>query len=194
LTTFSQAVPVSRAPQAVLTLPPAAFNPRWRSAPSAPVRIGVTLISPTDTERAKSHGAREALRMFPGDGHEQARISAFQDMLVCWLVARGTCDPDDASQPFDLWREAPEDIVPDALSNEGVKAVWDAIDKVAAETSPVQDEIDDAGIDELVTIATEALALMSPVRARRLRRLLGGCLTEMRGALGIEDEDEDEEV
>lgn len=182
MTTYSQAIPERRAPLYTLTLPPHAFIPTWRSAPRAPVRVGITLISSVDVERAKSNAAKSAYRQFPNEGQSAERIEAYDHALVCWLVARGTCDPDNVSIPFDLWREAPEDIVPDALSLEGLKACWDAIDQLAAETSPVTPEIDDEGIKQLCELAPSALAVLPEIRAQRLRRLLGACFEELLAA------------
>jgi hypothetical protein len=99
--------------------------------------------------------------------------------MIRWIVARGTTDPNDVALPFELWAEAPEDIVKDALTPEGAKAIYDAIERLAIETSPVLEEatLDDVG--ELFAFAFEAFPKMPPEKAKRVRRLLKFCLNEI---------------
>lgn len=180
MSTFSAFEPETPRPAPdVLTLPPSAFVPSWERAPREAVRVGLTLLADSDLERAKSAAARGAWQLFPLERDAAERMETMNDLLMRWMVARGTCDPDDATKPFRLWAEAPEDIVKDALSVEGVRALYDGIERLAISTSPVQREATDEDIDELWMMAATALASMPKAKAARVRRLLAFCLDEI---------------
>jgi hypothetical protein len=77
-----------------------------------------------------------------------------------------------------------DELVRDALTPEGVKLIWDALERTTIETSPTSALATDEEVAELVVKAPRALAEMPPWQAQRVRRLLRFCLEEMSAALG----------
>jgi hypothetical protein len=180
MSTYSASIPEARTPVDVVTLSPSAFATKWKGAPRSDVKIGLTLVSSADVETAKTAAGLEAWRIHPNEADADARYETYTAVLIRWLIARGTSDPENTTRPFYLWKEAPEDIVREALSSEGVKFLWDALDRVWTESSPVVQEIDESVIVFLVTYFDEAIAAMPETKAKRIRRLLGACVDELR--------------
>lgn len=179
MSVFSQHVTQATPPPSTLVLPPSAFMPTWSDAPKAPICVGLTTLSEIDITGAKQAAATEARRLYPHPDDGDRRIDAMNDLIFRWIVARGTTDPNDVSQPFELWRTAPEDTVKQALTVEGCRAIFDAIERLAISTSPVTPEADDAEISALYSMAERGLERMPVWRARRVRRLLRFCLDEV---------------
>lgn len=176
---FSEVAPQTKPAPSTLVLPPSAFMPSWPDAPRDDVCVGITLLCEDDITGAKQAAATEAWRLYPRAEDGSHRIEAMNDLMLRWLVARGTCDPNDVSQPFQLWAVASEDTIKLALTAEGCKAVWDAMERAAISLSPVTPE---ASPDEVLAVyvyAQSALDRMPEWQAKRVRRLLHFCLTEM---------------
>jgi hypothetical protein len=140
--------------------------------------VGVTLLSESDLARAKSMAAEEAWRLYPRREDDERRIEAMTEALVRLVVAYGTCAPDDVTRPWDLWGAAPEDTVQSALTVDGVKFLFDAIERLAIARSPaIEPSVDD--VDELWLLAPECLPRMPKARADRVRRLMRFCVDEL---------------
>jgi len=175
--------PEAEKPPATLTLTPGFFATLWPGKPKADVCVGLRLVAEEDKQAARGEAARAAWALHPREQDADNRVDAMNDALMRWIVARGTCDPNDASRPPELWSEAPEDLVKEALTVEGVKGIYDAIEQLELELSPVRREATDEEIDEVIVMSRAALAEMTPIKAARVRRLLGYCLDEMIAAL-----------
>lgn len=109
-------------------------------------------------------------------------IEAYNDALMRWVIARGTCDPNDITQSPSVWAAAPEDQVRLALTTDGVGAIFDAWEKMRIETDPTSNG---AGIDECL----EALPRLLPhlnhlpsARRSRVARLLRFVISELEAA------------
>lgn len=179
-----------KAPPRVVKLQPEAFSSKWKGAPRTEIAVGLTLVSAADIETAKTAAATESWHMFPKKEDAAERYDAFRDILVRWLIARGTCDPRDVTKPLPIWKEAPEDIVREALSVEGMKALWDELDLLWTESSPVAQEIDDAGIYDIAVLSEYVFERMPEMNARRIRRLLFACVHEMRNYANPDNEED----
>lgn len=176
---FSEVLPETKPAPATLVLPPSAFMPNWPDAPRENVCVGITLLCEGDITGAKQAAVTEAWRLYPRKEDASARLEAIDDLLMRWLVARGTCDPNNVAQPFGLWAVAAEDTIKEALTSEACKAIWDAMERAAIELSPV---VPEASSDEILAVyvyAQTALDRMPEWRAKRVRRLLHYCLTEL---------------
>ena len=169
------------APVATQVVPPEAFSMRWLRRPKDATCCGLRPLSESDIRFAMVEAERLVKRCVEqGARDESVLTGVYNDALICLAVARGTCDPNNATRSWDVWGGAPEDTVQDALTKEGAKALYDAIERVTIATSPVRPEIRDAEFDELFAIARESLARLPPPRAQRCRRLFYFLLTELR--------------
>jgi hypothetical protein len=175
---FGEVAKGQKAPLATMVLPPSAFSPAWPDAPTEPVCVGLTLLSDGDAERALPAAMAEAWQVFPRVEDQPLRYAAAEDILLRYIVARGTTDPNDVSEPPELWSEAPEDIVKHALTIEGVRAIFDALERLRLSTSPAMLEATDEQI-ALLPNMTKGLNVIPTWRAVRVRRLLAFCLGEL---------------
>ena len=171
-----------RAPE-TLVLSSNHFSPKWRSRPTDNVAVGIRPLSSADDDYCRSEAARIAWRTLPGrpdDEHHEQRIDVFNDAVMRIAIARAVCDPNDATRPAEIWQGVPEETVGIALTREGVKAIYDAIERVTIALSPVRREATDEEIELLAAIVHDRLSRMPEARAARVRRLAGFLLDECR--------------
>ena len=160
------------------------WSPRWEPRPVEEVCCGVRPLTGLDDDYIRESAARHAWKTLPGrldDEHHVARTDVYNDELMRLAVARATCDPNDATRPWDVWQGPSEEMVRVALTREGVKALYDAIERVSISLSPVRPEADDEDVYELADlVAAGALDRMPTARASRARRLALFLLEELR--------------
>ncbi len=174
-----------RLPPSNVVVPPAAFADTWDERPNEDVCIGLRMIPDTDLEDARIEAFRRAQRLYPN--HEKSEeatilfIASFQDALCRWVVARGTCDPNDVKVPWPLWSAAPEDMALDVLSDLGVQRIFDAWERMRIEADITVQPATDEDLDKLADLRPRLPVLkeISPVREQRLRRLLRYVLEEL---------------
>ena len=144
----AQNVPKCAAP-ARFTLEVAHFADTWEGRPVAPVVIGLRVPPEGEMIGARDEAIRVA-RDTKGDLTDEDRDGIFNDALVSIIVARGICDPHDvkASHPF---LQMAEDVVPMALKSRTIRHLWDRIDKLHVEQSPLFNEIDAVGLERLTS-------------------------------------------
>lgn len=190
LSSIQQARPVTP-PAAIVRVPVSAWASSWRDRPLEEETIGVRPLTEGDVVFARSEAARIALGAHPvppegtPDVFADERNAAFNDALLRMGASRGTCDPTDASQPWGGWgRHGGDVLVLEALTVEGARLLWDAIERVTIDTSPVMPQATDEEITELAEKAARATQRMPAGRAARLRRLLRFALNETLEALG----------
>lgn len=184
---FSNVEKESRKPPAMIQVPPSAWAAEWPENPGEPVMCGLRPLSEADLIFANGEAVKEALLMYPPsmEGCDDPRNSAYHDAQMRYVVSRGTCDPNDVTKPWEFWgKHGGDGVVQDALTMHGLKMLWDAIERVTIETSPVEPEATDADIQELLTKAPDALAAMPQWQAARVRRLLHWCLNAALAAKG----------
>lgn len=170
-------------PPRTFVVMPEHFSPKWASRPTEEVCCGIRPLTCEDDEFCRSEAVKRAWRIVPGtvnDGNDAPRNEIYNDALMRFAIVRGTCDPNDASKSWDVWRGVGEDVVHAALARGGVRALWIEVEAVTLSSSPIQRQADDTDIDELYVIATDALARMPAARAARARRLLNFVLEECR--------------
>ena len=157
------------------------WSPSWGARPTEDVCCGIRPLSGADDDYCRLNAAKTAWRLFPGepaDRFQIERVDAFNDALMRIAITRGTCDANDARKAWDVWGGAPDDVVGRALTREGVKAIYDAIERITLALSPVRPKASDEECARLFSILRERLASMPTARADRARRLLGFLLDE----------------
>lgn len=175
--------PDAIAPPRTFTVEPELFSPKWSSRPKEAVCCGIRPLGIADDEFCRTEAAKRAWRLMPGkvgDGNDHPRNEIYNESLMCFAIVRGTCDANDATKSWDLWRGVGEDVVFPALARGGAKALWIEVEAVTLSTSPIQRQAEDEDIDEIFVIAADALARMPAARAARARRLLNFVLEECR--------------
>lgn len=183
---FSQHIDrVSRRAQRTVTLAPSGFADDWEQKPTEPVEIGLRLLSEADLAAARSVGVQKACELHPElDERSEIWIEAFNQALMHWAIARGTCKPESIEQPF--WEMA-EDVVPLALSEGGAARLYGELELLTVLESPVIPEIDEEGLTRLAELLTTGALWegKSVVEKRRLARLLSYVL-ELGDAVTVE--------
>lgn len=182
MSTFA-AIASKRPPPGNVTVPPSAFDATWERRPKSDVCIGLRFISDDDVQSARSQAAKTAFQLHPratsGGLEEQPWSDAYEDALMRWIVARGTCDPNDVTVSWDGWREAPEDMVGIALTVDGVRLIFDAWERMRVANDVTIPEATDEEIAQLATVAHERLGQIGKAEASRVRRLVRFCLNEL---------------
>jgi hypothetical protein len=167
-------------PAGLMSVSPDSFAFTWKTRPKDPVFVGLRPLAKTDLDFCRSEALRKAVNAHPHQNDQTNRMDSFNDWLMALAVVRGTCDPNDARKGWEMWFGAGEDNVSSMLTREGVKALYDAVERVTIQCSPVRAQITDEEFDELSTIALMTLDRMPAPRSARVRRLLAFVLEECR--------------
>jgi hypothetical protein len=175
-----------RVPPGNVVVPPSAFADTWEDRPKDDVCMGLRLIPDVDLEDARIEAFKRAENLFPNyRGNEeqtQLFVASFQDTLLRWVIARGTCDPNDVTKAWSGWAAAPEDIaVEQALTDHGAQRIFDEWERMRITANVVIPEASDADLALLPELLKRLpiLAAESRTRAIRLRRLLRFVLEEL---------------
>ncbi len=182
---FSQVEQVATARKPVHTsvVPPSAFSDAWKGRPKAPVCAGFRALSADDVRSIRNMAAEEAWKLHARELDEPNRIDAFNDAIMRLAVARGTCDPNDVEKPWSVLGIAADDNVAIALSVDGVRSLYDEVERASVIASPTRKGADDSDLLELFDLLEVALPRMVPDRQARIRRWLGFILDECRGVV-----------
>lgn len=166
----------TRKPAATLLLEPSAFSSDWDSRPDSAVLIGLRVPSESDTQSAIAESAKRAIELHD---ETEGRIGAFNDALLSMLVARSVCDPNDVLAVHPLL-ELPDEIVPLAFPPATIRHIFDAVEKLQIDTSPIYEEATDEEVATLCTRLSEgALGRAERVASKRARRFLRFVLDEL---------------
>jgi hypothetical protein len=175
----------TRKPPAFALVSPSAFQENWEERPTDTVAIGLRLIADADIEDARVEAARRAHQLFPNAATDanvaEVWVSCFTDALVRWIVARGTCDANDVTKPWELWRAAPEDQARETLTDLGARFLFDEWEKMRITVDIGIPEATDADIALLSELAGR-LKHLPRDREARARRLLRFVLEELEDA------------
>lgn len=198
MTTMSEAAArAATTPLRTVTLGPAAFADAWSDKPRGPVTIGLRFLSEQDIQAARAEAAKQAVGWYldkndSGCIDEDARADAFEDALLRWAVARGTCSPVDVRQPY---FEAAEDTVRTALTSDGVRRIWDELVILHKGSGVGIEPATDNDLRLLCRIVTagDALPGLAPGPAAEVRKLLAYCLHQLAPYAGDVDDDAEDE-
>src|SRR6187399_1727094 len=155
-----------------LLMPLDAFATAWESRPSEPVLLGLRFVSARDRiEIRKEVHERMTAPGFTPDGSSYEETAEM--MLMRLFVARGLCDPNDALKAHPVLPFAHEQVW-FALTDGGVRLIFDALLRCEVEKSPRYVLADGADVVELVERigAGEHLALPERDRETFLRHAM----------------------
>lgn len=174
------------APGDVVPIPPSAFRPTWKERPKGDSQIGLRLVSDGDIELGRARAGRRAFELHPKARSDSADLTvwweAHNDELMRWIIARGTCDPKNVAKAWSGWAAAPEMMVRDVLTPDGVKLIFDAWERMRIASDPSIRPVLDAEMPDMAEAilgAPAKLAKMEPGHATRIRVLLRYCLREL---------------
>lgn len=174
----------TRRPPGSVIVPPNAWATAWRERPNEAVCIGLRFVPDAELEDARVEAYRRAARLYPdhvtAEAARELFVASFQDALARWIVVRGTCDPNDATQPYELFASAPE-AISEAMTDSGLQRIFDAWERMRIESDISLPIATDEDLEKLTTLLTRlpALELLSRPRALRLRRLMQNVLEEL---------------
>lgn len=168
-----------------VVVPPEAWSSTWEERPLEDVALGLRFIPDQDLEDARIEAYRRAKALFPdfeNDAETRSLFAAsFTDGLVRFVIARGTCDPNDVHKPWQGWKAAPEDMAMEVLSDIGGQLIFDRWERmrIAADISlPTATDDDLEALPELLR-NLDSLDVLSRARYLRCLRLLRFVLEEL---------------
>jgi hypothetical protein len=143
------------------------FAGGYENKPVAKIVVGLRVPSETESRSIETEAAKAAALT---DGDTEAKVEAYQAALFTYYVARGLCSPHDVTAPHPLF-ELPEDMIPQALTPRAIKRIFDELERLHIEQSPLFPE---ATADDLLELS-DRLAEPDPLAAagtpQRLRAL-----------------------
>lgn len=173
----------STTPVRVVKLPPSAWANTWADRKGEPVDVGLRLYAEADAVQARASAAQIAWRKHPQGADEDLRLDAFNGAVMAHVVARGTCDPQDATLPFFGSHEgAVVDIVPEALTPKGIAYLFDEIEAAMVAEGATSPEAEDADLTWLAdALRSPETWNRLPLQAhRRVRRMLARVIADLR--------------
>lgn len=137
-----------------------------------PIKVGIRLLSLDDQETIRAVARQAAVEAVAGTSDAE---SAVQSAMLIATVSCAICSPSDSRRHHEFF-DCPNDKLPIALREETIKRLFDEVELLAIETSPIFCEADDDGADEVAELilsgALELLDEDDPVRAKRVRRYI----------------------
>jgi hypothetical protein len=173
----------ARIPPDAITVPARAFSLDWEERPLGDVCLGLRPLPARDLEDARKAAADAASRLYPRASEGEPFFSLFadhyHDMLLRNIVSRGTCDPNDVTQPWEGWREDPDELARTHLTTEGTQLIFDAWERMKLANDVSAKPASDDDVEDLIDRVT-TIDHLPRGRAMRVRRLLAFCLAELR--------------
>lgn len=150
--------------------------------PANPIQVGLRLLSIEEKECVRQIAAKAQADAISNDLDPQI---AGQTALIVTMVARAICNPRDAKRGHDFF-SCPDDLLPIALTEATLKWLFDEIERLTVDSSPVFSEATNDEITQLCADladgALDRLTETDPVRASRVRRYLDFVITELEGS------------
>lgn len=141
----------------------------YEKKPAMAVNLGIRLPSDADLSYARSI-ARERDEKQPGNEKRN---------LINATVAAVLCDPENAAEPHDLF-QFPDDQILTALQPSTIQAIFDEVERLMVDTSPISPEATDEQIVSLMGALADGeldeLQARDPGKAASARRYLNHCL------------------
>lgn len=156
------------------TIEPGDFASDWRNRPTQAFDVGLRLPSEDDVQIART-GADQALAALALNDNENA-IDAWNDLLMARAVARCICNPLNVREDSPVF-PLPEDTISQALTSRAIRRLFDEVERLTVEQSPLAPEATD---EELVTLADAILSGeplgLATADERSFRRFAHYCL------------------
>lgn len=163
------------APPRVVSLPLSAWKSTYSGRPERDVKIGLRLPGQDDTDTVETE-ALKALQHAAKNGDEAA-VRAYNESKLLNIVALCICDPFDVNKAHDLF-ETPNAILEIALTPQGIRRLFDEIERLQIETSPIFREASDEELNTFALMINEGAVqgLDSKVDRARIRRYVAYCI------------------
>lgn len=167
-------------PLRVITLAPGDWAPA-KDAPTEPCCVGLRALSEDTTTRAMAMAQQEAKLQLGETPDQQSWVDLANSHVMSNLACQAMTHPEDRNR---LWFPvAPEVAIREKMTSGGIQRVYIAYAAMLVEESPLSKVADDDDVAELATLLSAgALARLSDVESRRMRRTLGEVLAKLRGA------------
>ena len=144
--------------------------------PTAPIQLGLRIVSESDVARARSVAESFANQMHRELPYGEAWIECFNSHLIAAIMFDAVVHPDNAEK---RWFARESQVALDLTTN-GLKFLWDHYEVYQVSTSKIAPEASDDELLELgdVILAGALFEGLDLERARRVRRLLKAALLE----------------
>jgi hypothetical protein len=155
---------------------PEHFAATWGNRPIDGILLGLRVPSESDVQGARTEAEKRA-REIDSDSDQkigdEERVNIFNESLMCSAVASAICDPADVTAPHPFF-DMPDDMVPVALTPRTIKYIFDSVEILHIEQSPIFSEIDETDEAKLVDVLCrdEPYASATGNDAAKARRLL----------------------
>ncbi len=166
---------------------PIHFAEAWESKPVDGILLGIRVPSEKDVQGARTEAAKIARRVPVEDDAtdeeiNEIRVQAFNDALMHMAVSSALCDPNDVSSPHPFF-DMPDDMVPLALKSKTIQYIFDMIETLHTEQSPIFQEITDVEEIRLIELlsADDPYNGVDRVTAMKARRFLRYALDMLEG-------------
>ena len=159
-------------PSRVIPLPLSCWARAWPDRPTGDTEVGLRVPPETVMVQARAEAAQKAWRAHPEPDDEDARVEAWNSHVMAAVVGEGVTAPEDASVPY--LGEMTVENAPLAFTSQGIEYLYEAIDLLSIEESPVGREAGHGDVAALVT-ALQTGAAWDGLDGRglaRVRRLL----------------------
>ena len=157
-----------------MLLHPCDFAYSCERRPSDPVAIGLRHLSEEAEQGALIEAGKRVRDQWPVEAPIEDRLEAGNEALLCIVVARTICDPNDVTRPHELFPMA-EDTLTSDLTPMALRRIWQERELLEIQDGQAQRESSDEDIErlavELLTRGAE-LKLLGPARSKMIRRLL----------------------
>lgn len=131
----------------VVDLMPGDFASDWHNRPVAAVRVGLRLPSENDVQTARVQADKRLEQLELRDA--ESALAAWNDALMAYAVARCVCDPRDVLSESPMLPLA-EDTIGQALTSAAIRRLFDALERLQVEQSPLAPEATDEELTGLV--------------------------------------------
>jgi hypothetical protein len=146
---------------------PEHFGAAYEGKPVSKITVGLRVPSESEVRGIESAATKEAAQ---ADGDFDQKLEAYNRALFTFYVARGLCNPHDVTAPHPLF-ELPEDMIPLALTPRSIRRLFDEIELLHVEQSPIFLEATPEEVSELADRLAEPEAFDAVPRPQRLRAL-----------------------
>lgn len=162
--------PPRRAPARTVTIRPDDFADEFASKPSSNIVAGLRLLSADEMEGTDEIASKKTRERFDNPESDEA-VAFYNRRVQEWAVSRALCDPNDVQKPHPTFPMA-EQQVPVALTAPAIARLWDELERLAVEVSPLHPEADEESLMTLSDLlnAPDFLETLPPVVASRVRR------------------------
>jgi|SRR6478609_3394137 len=157
-------------------LEPKHFADTWSNKPVEGILIGIRVPSEKEVQGARTEAIKVATNAQVEDDDpnaDEVRIQAFNDSLMSLAVASALCDPADVMSPHPFF-ELADEFVPMALKSKTIQYIWDLIEQLHIEQSPIFAEITPEEELMLIGLLSEddPYAKINKIQAKKARRFL----------------------